>query len=561
MNMIQKLTEALKAAAAKAEPLYEAHVGGFSTHAAHLGSKLSSLSPMVIFYGVYNAGKSSLINAILGEEVAPVSDRPETSKVKAYQWGGCELVDTPGIDAPIAHEVISADALKRADVVIFVISTNGVFDEDIIASEIVRIISMKKSLILVLNRKSEFSEVSSADSSKLDKLESNIRLFARRAGLSDEALNLGYYYSIVNAKSALEAKFDVGKPLLLERSGIQALEALIMQVMKENAGVRVLANAVAYVETDIISPILLSLEKKIAASEGADINECFEYMRTAKREAAVLCRNEASKVISTAVEGVADGNGPAVETLESGITAVVDAIVSEALSRSVDFAMSRLGVRLELEAGRATGAGFAATYNAGGHPETSAGEDKAAEMLHVAQPADCPADMFAVLACRALKSGVRRSAGKFVIKSGLKTISKGISFMKNASIISKSTAKTLGKSVRFLGKYAGPIAMCVDALLAIFEYSKACGRDRQEMENGRTMALAAGSRKKEMRALMESYISSLILSHIDAVFSGLEAALTKALHRDEAGLGELGAARAVLNGVCKEIESLKAALA
>lgn len=55
----------------------------------------------VMVYGIYNAGKSTLINALLGEEVAPTGDIPLTSTVGAYRWNNHTILDTPGVDAPL----------------------------------------------------------------------------------------------------------------------------------------------------------------------------------------------------------------------------------------------------------------------------------------------------------------------------------------------------------------------------------------------------------------------------------------------------------------------------
>ena len=74
--------------------------------------KLQNLKPTIMVYGIYNAGKSTLINALIGQEKAKVSDRPETDMVTEYHWQGIRLFDTPGIDAPIQHQNITEAHLK-----------------------------------------------------------------------------------------------------------------------------------------------------------------------------------------------------------------------------------------------------------------------------------------------------------------------------------------------------------------------------------------------------------------------------------------------------------------
>jgi len=40
--------------------------------------------PVAMVYGFYNAGKSTLINALLGDERAPTGDVPTTAEAKEY---------------------------------------------------------------------------------------------------------------------------------------------------------------------------------------------------------------------------------------------------------------------------------------------------------------------------------------------------------------------------------------------------------------------------------------------------------------------------------------------
>ena len=64
-------------------------------------------TPRVMVFGTYNAGKSTLVNALVGKEVARVSDHPETDQITSYPWRGFMLDDTPGIDAPVEHERVT----------------------------------------------------------------------------------------------------------------------------------------------------------------------------------------------------------------------------------------------------------------------------------------------------------------------------------------------------------------------------------------------------------------------------------------------------------------------
>ena len=46
-------------------------------------TKLESNKPQIMVYGIYNAGKSSIINELVGKDVAKVEDKPTTDKVES----------------------------------------------------------------------------------------------------------------------------------------------------------------------------------------------------------------------------------------------------------------------------------------------------------------------------------------------------------------------------------------------------------------------------------------------------------------------------------------------
>ena len=77
-----------------------------------------------------NAGKSTLLNRIIGEKVAIVSDKPQTTRnrilaVKNYEDGQIAFVDTPGIHRPLHRLNVrmvdaAVDTLREVDVVALV---------------------------------------------------------------------------------------------------------------------------------------------------------------------------------------------------------------------------------------------------------------------------------------------------------------------------------------------------------------------------------------------------------------------------------------------------------
>src|SRR5262249_23501402 len=85
--------------------------------------------------GLPNVGKSTLVNRLVGEKVAIVSDKPQTTRKRVLgvaRRAGAEiaLVDTPGIHRPhfrmnAAMVRDATDALSTADVVLWLVDASA----------------------------------------------------------------------------------------------------------------------------------------------------------------------------------------------------------------------------------------------------------------------------------------------------------------------------------------------------------------------------------------------------------------------------------------------------
>lgn len=180
-------------------------------------AKKAQAGASIMMYGVYNAGKSTLINALLGQELAAVADVPETARVQGYRWGDFEVLDTPGIDAPLEHEAITREQLVQSDVVIFVVNPLGVVEEEKTLDVLLELVLAGKMIFLVLNCKSRFDPIDLARIK--DELSERIQ---QKAGNQKV---LGHIPIVeVNARSALKAKLE-NKQNLLNSSGFPKFES------------------------------------------------------------------------------------------------------------------------------------------------------------------------------------------------------------------------------------------------------------------------------------------------------------------------------------------------
>lgn len=208
---------------------------------------------LLVVCGEYNAGKSSLLNAMLGQRLVPEGVTPTTDRITVLTHGDVEhettengtvyrqvplpalrdlaLVDTPGTNAVIeAHQALTERFVPRSDLVLFVTSADRPFTH----SErrfLELIASWGKKIVMVVN--------------KIDLLEdeagrSEVLTFVRRHGR--ETLSVDPPVFGVASRAALRAKLD-GDEAGLEASGLPALEAFVQDHLADEARLRLkLAN-------------------------------------------------------------------------------------------------------------------------------------------------------------------------------------------------------------------------------------------------------------------------------------------------------------------------------
>lgn len=214
----------------------------------------------VMLYGAYNAGKSTLINALLGEEKAAVADIPKTDKIDEYRWNDIMLLDTPGVNAPIEHEEVTDEQLKKCSVILFVIR-EGDMDSQDVYNRLVDLLNRNKKIFVVLNNQLS-SEI------EREQAASHIRdILSKKAKEYNIELSKLSNIDIIpmNVRTALKGRLD-NITLLLERSGfsnfIQAFNSWLKQVGSEKEKFNSIKN---YTEECWYKPLLSNLGEKLSS--------------------------------------------------------------------------------------------------------------------------------------------------------------------------------------------------------------------------------------------------------------------------------------------------------
>ena len=218
--------------------------------------------PTVMLFGTYNAGKSTLINALIGEDCAAVSSQPETSVVASYTWNGFTLLDTPGIDAPVEHEEISRDQLRRSDVVLFVLSADAPVEERAPYGEIARLLAGDKRVILILNTRGGHQETADAYQRLRERVLENLRA----AGVTDAVP-----ICLVNAKTMRRGR-EPGKSALLEHAGYPTLERELLDLLRGSSSFD-RARARGRQLAALVEGGITQMEARPVSTEGRDLDQ------------------------------------------------------------------------------------------------------------------------------------------------------------------------------------------------------------------------------------------------------------------------------------------------
>ncbi|MFP4622698.1 MAG: dynamin family protein [Gemmatimonadota bacterium] len=227
---------------------FEDAAGDDLRHLDRTRAQLDQLFLLVVA-GEFNSGKSSFINALIGERVLPEGVTPTTDQITLLLWATeadekavepfvvhrthpaellreLNVVDTPGTNAVIRrHEELTRDFVPRSDLVLFVTSADRPFTEtERVFLEHIR--EWGKKVVVVINK---------IDILDTEPERTEVRDFVRR----NVAELLGHEPEVfaVSARRALRA-LEEDDPALWAASGIDDIQSYLLETLDQEERVR-----------------------------------------------------------------------------------------------------------------------------------------------------------------------------------------------------------------------------------------------------------------------------------------------------------------------------------
>ena len=238
-------------------------------------TKIRTVEPEIMVYGIYNAGKSSILNELMGVDKAKVADVPTTDNVTYYEWQGYKIADTPGVMAPIEHENVTEEHLKKADIVLFVMSTTGSNEKAENYQRMKSIADAGKKIIIVLNDKN-------GDLGKRDNLIQIIKqkVAVNMKQVSIEEVDEKYCIITVNAKRARAGRVK-NIPELIAKSGLDELKDVILSELKRTTSFDILRTGIYQIES-VLDEFIKLLETRENSETVKRMNKVLQTFNTKK---------------------------------------------------------------------------------------------------------------------------------------------------------------------------------------------------------------------------------------------------------------------------------------
>ncbi|MBQ6976208.1 MAG: 50S ribosome-binding GTPase [Selenomonadaceae bacterium] len=283
--------------------------------------KIRSTEPEIMVYGIYNAGKSSILNELMGADKAAVNDVPTTDSVTYYEWQGYKIADTPGIFAPIAHEQVTQNHLQKADIVLFVMSTTGSNEKAENYQRMKEIADAGKKIIIVLNDKN-------GDMGRNDE---NIQVIKRQVAVNMQKVGIDnvdekYCIVTVNAARAKKGRTE-NKKNLLAKSGLDELKNIILTELKSTTSFEILRGGIRQIEN-----ILEEFIKNLEGNENSELIKNMNRVLESFNKQKISIRRQINTYIDTQAEFLGN-NLPQIIWAKRDNQDQINQVISDEISR------------------------------------------------------------------------------------------------------------------------------------------------------------------------------------------------------------------------------------
>ncbi len=321
----------------KIDDILEKKLDNYQAERADISQKIKEKNIKIMFFGAYNAGKSTLINTILKENRAEIGDIPTTDRVDTYLWNGYKLLDTPGINAPIEHETISKEQLEKSDLVVFVIRKD---DEDASSTykEIFDLLKKEKDIFLVFNYSGLDKNGVGEGSVQLsiNRLNKIMLLEATKYGIEDELLKKIELIPI-NLKTALKAQIENKEKLLEHANYNQFEERFRLWLGQYNSEHQILKTLKRQIENQLLLPIINGIEENNTKLDG--LIEGLELLNAKKEslkmEIEIFVQDKISTLLPRVINLLENSNSSAVESELLKVYKDIELYLSEILKESI----------------------------------------------------------------------------------------------------------------------------------------------------------------------------------------------------------------------------------
>ena len=437
-----------------------------------IDEKLSDFKPTFMIYGTYNSGKSTLLNALFGKEVADMGDMPTTKQIHEHTYDGFTIYDTPGLNAKSEDDETTLEHLKTSDVVIFVMSNDGSVEEKYIYERIGDVVKNKKKILIVVNNKAGLELGGEDDNAVKSKILQNLQKVATQKNIEDIS---GIQVISTNALSALKAKLN-GKKILLERSGFLEVEYILKRLMRE-ANEQDIENTLNLLIKNTISEMCQICDEHMENEGAKQTASLVTYLEKQKQNLEIKLNNLLSNGISSLkdqLRGLLSNSN----FDENSIKQDIDSCINEQVGKMSDEVANILNltiedVSLKIDQFKASFDGLSGTnVNIDLDNLLNKNEAIADEFLI---PSEIKDGVMKVITDKELVANAAKSTLEFVKKT-LPDVMKG------------KGPVWIGKTSEAIGKYAGSVINVLSAGYDIYNANKEY-QEAVERENNRIHAI------------------------------------------------------------------------